>query len=90
MGGEQAANVLVQVKLAQLEKEGKKPSEDKVNELRTSIQNSFEDESCCYFSTARMWDDGIILPQETRKVLGLSLLVTSGKGSPTKHGVFRM
>jgi 3-methylcrotonyl-CoA carboxylase beta subunit len=63
MGGDQAANVLVQVKLSQLEKEGKKPSEDKVHELRSSITDSFESESSCYFSTARMWDDGIILPQ---------------------------
>ena len=53
--------------------------------------DNFNEESSCFYSTARLWDDGVILPEDTRKVLGLSVLVATGQDIPeTKHGVFRM
>ena len=90
MGGEQAANVLVQVKSAQLKREGKEMSKEDEGKLRGSIMDNYEKESSCYFSTARLWDDGVILPEDTRKVLGLSVLIASNNIQDTKHGVFRM
>ena len=90
MGGEQAANVLVQVKSAQLKREGKELSQEDEGKLRGSIMENYEKESSCYFSTARLWDDGVILPEDTRKVLGLSVLIASNNIQDTKHGVFRM
>jgi len=58
--------------------------------MRSTIVDNYEKESSCYYSTARMWDDGIILPEDTRKVLGLSVLIASNNIKETKHGVFRM
>jgi 3-methylcrotonyl-CoA carboxylase beta subunit len=58
--------------------------------MKKEIVDRYEEESSCYFSTARLWDDGVILPEETRKVLGLSVLVASSNIKETKHGVFRM
>lgn len=52
--------------------------------------DGYEQESSCYYSTARLWDDGVILPEDTRKVLGLSVLIASNNIQETKHGVFRM
>ncbi len=77
MGGEQAAGVLTQVKKAQLEKDGKQLPEEEENKMRKSILDAYEKESSCYFSTARLWDDGVILPTDTRKVLGLSVMIAS-------------
>jgi 3-methylcrotonyl-CoA carboxylase beta subunit len=58
--------------------------------MRKAITENYEKQSTCYFSTARLWDDGVILPQETRKVIGLSLLIASSNIQDTHHGVFRM
>lgn len=58
--------------------------------MRNETIERYEMESSCYYSTARLWDDGVILPEETRKVLGLSVLVASSNIGETKHGVFRM
>lgn len=52
--------------------------------------NNYEKESSFYYSTARLWDDGVILPEDTRKVLGLSVLIASNNIQETRHGVFRM
>ena len=65
-------------------------SKEDENNLRSSIMENYEKESSCYFSTARLWDDGVILPEDTRKVLGLSVLIASNNIQETKHGVFRM
>jgi 3-methylcrotonyl-CoA carboxylase beta subunit len=77
MGGEQAAGVLTQVKKAQLEKDGKQLPEEEEQRMRKAILDSYEKESSCYYSTARLWDDGVILPTDTRKVLGLSVMIAS-------------
>ena len=90
MGGEQAAGVLTQVKSAQLKREGKELSNEDERKMKEDIVSSYEKESSCYFSTARLWDDGVILPEDTRKVLGLSVMVASNNIQETKHGVFRM
>lgn len=90
MGGEQAANVLVQVKSNQLKREGKKLSGQDEEKMKTTIMDNYEKESSCYYSTARLWDDGVILPEDTRKVLGLSVLIASNNIQETRHGVFRM
>jgi 3-methylcrotonyl-CoA carboxylase beta subunit len=90
MGGEQAAGVLTQVKAAQLQREGKEFPPEEEARMRNETIERYERESSCYYSTARLWDDGVILPEETRKVLGLSVLVASSNIGETKHGVFRM
>jgi 3-methylcrotonyl-CoA carboxylase beta subunit len=58
--------------------------------MKKTTMDSYEKESSCYFSTSRIWDDGIILPTDTRKVLGLSVMVALNNIGDTKHGVFRM
>ena len=58
--------------------------------MKKTIVDRYESESSCYFSTARLWDDGVILPEDTRKVLGLSVLIASNTINETRHGVFRM
>lgn len=58
--------------------------------MKSTIMNNYEKESSFYYSTARLWDDGVILPEDTRKVLGLSVLIASNNIQETRHGVFRM
>src|SRR5436309_9155240 len=91
MGGEQAASVLAQVKQAQLEAAGKKMAEKEVQAFKQPILDKYEIEGSPYFSTARLWDDGVIDPAETRSVLALSLAATLNAPIPEmKFGVFRM
>lgn len=86
MGGPQAAGVLSQVAL-----KGKPSNSKEVEEFERPIIEQFERESSPYFSTARVWDDGIIDPKDTRKVLGLSLAAALNKeNETTKYGIFRM
>jgi acetyl-CoA carboxylase carboxyltransferase component len=91
MGGEQAANVLATVKLDQLIRDGKSLSAGEEAELRQPILDKYETEGSPYFSTARLWDDGILDPVETRRTvaLGLSVAYNAPIGDP-KFGVFRM
>ncbi|PCJ20669.1 MAG: methylcrotonoyl-CoA carboxylase [Candidatus Cloacimonadota bacterium] len=91
MGGEQASNVLISVKLAQLKKAGKAPDEDQINKIKSEIMKTYEEESSAYYSTARLWDDGIIDPRETRRVLGLGLAASYNKKMDEySQGIFRM
>ena len=91
MGGEQAADVLAQVKIKQLEASGKKLSEDEIKAIRQPILDLYEYEGSPYFSTARLWDDGIIDPLDTRTILGLSISMALNQPIPDqKNGVFRM
>lgn len=91
MGGEQAADVLATVKIKQLEKEGKKLTQEEINAIREPIVNRYEDEASPYFSSARIWDDGIIDPLDMRNVLGLSITMSLNKPIPEqKYGIFRM
>ena len=73
MGGEQAASVLATVRRDQLEGRGKTWTADQEEDFRRPIREQYEREGHPYFSTARLWDDGIIEPGETRMVLGLAL-----------------
>lgn len=91
MGGEQAANVLAQITRDQRQREGKPWTEEEEKALKEPIIERFEEEGNPYFSSARLWDDGIIDPVDTRRILGLSL--SAALNSPineTCYGVFRM
>lgn len=93
MGGEQAANVLSTVQRDNIERKGGTWSEDEEKEFKQPILDKYEKESSAYFSTARLWDDGIIDPVDTRTVLGCSLAIACRSGcepNQTKFGVFRM
>ncbi|XP_055307878.1 probable methylcrotonoyl-CoA carboxylase beta chain, mitochondrial [Sitodiplosis mosellana] len=93
MGGAQAANVLVQIAEDQNKRSGESNSwsEEKANQIIKPIIDQFEKEGSPYYSTARLWDDGIIDPADTRRILGLSLQVVKNSSiSETKFGVFRM
>jgi len=91
MGGEQAASVLAQVKQEQQTRRGKPMSESAVEALKAPILAKYEEEGSPYYSTARLWDDGIIPPADTRTVLGLGLSAALNAPIPeTRFGVFRM
>lgn len=91
MGGEQAANVLFTVKKDQLEKKGQKLSTQEETEFKKPILDKYNLESSAYYSSARIWDDGIIDPKDTRHALGLGISASLYRdwGHKTK-GVFRM
>ncbi|WKY02648.1 hypothetical protein Q1695_016147 [Nippostrongylus brasiliensis] len=91
MGGEQAANVLATVQRDKRQREGKEWTKEEDEALRRPVEEKFEKEGHPYYASARLWDDGVIDPRETRKVLGLTLQATLQKPIPeTKFGVFRM
>ncbi|MBI5668252.1 MAG: methylcrotonoyl-CoA carboxylase [Chloroflexi bacterium] len=92
MGGEQAANVLLTIKRDQLARQHKPDmSDEEQAAFKQPILDKYEREGSPYYSTARLWDDGILDPPETRRVLGLALSVCLGRGiEETRFGVFRM
>ena len=91
MGGEQAASVLVTVKRDQLARENRLLSAEEEAGIRTPILEKYEHEGSPYYSTARLWDDGIIDPVETRDALGLALSAAANAPVPeARFGVFRM
>ncbi len=91
MGGEQAAAVLATVKRDNLEMEGKSWSAAEEKAFKAPIRAKYEAEGSPYYATARLWDDGIILPSETRRVLALAFSTTLNAPIPeTRFGVFRM
>ena len=92
MGGEQAANVLLTVKQDQLQAKGESVmSEAEAEEFKRPTMQKYEREGVAYFSTARLWDDGIIDPVDTRKVLAMGLSAAYNAPIPVTHyGVFRM
>src|ERR671918_585279 len=73
MGGEQAASVLAQVKQEQLERQGRAMSAEDLQAFKAPILAKYEEEGSPYYSTARLWDDGVIAPSQTRTVLGLGI-----------------
>ncbi|WP_031554842.1 carboxyl transferase domain-containing protein [Parvularcula oceani] len=90
MGGEAAANVLATVKEMGM-KEGESWSEEERTAFKRPIEDKYEEEGSPYYSTARLWDDGIIDPADTRKVVSLALDASlNAKIEETKFGVFRM
>ena len=92
MGGPQAASVLATVKRDQLEARGEEWSADDEAAFKAPIREQYETQGNPYYSTARLWDDGIIDPADTRTVLGLALdVVLRARRCPTRRfGVFRM
>jgi 3-methylcrotonyl-CoA carboxylase beta subunit len=91
MGGEQAASVLATVRRDNIEAEAKKWSEVEEEEFKQPIREQYEAEGNPYYATARLWDDGIITPVETRRVLALCLSVSLHAPIPeTRFGVFRL
>jgi 3-methylcrotonyl-CoA carboxylase beta subunit len=91
MGGEQAASVLATVRRDNIEAEGKKWSQVEEEEFKQPIREQYEAEGNPYYATARLWDDGIITPGETRRVLALCFSAALNAPIPeTKFGVFRM
>ena len=90
MGGEQAASVLTQVKQEQRARQGKPMTAEEVEALRAPILAKYEEEGSPYYSTARLWDDGIIAPADTRAVLALGISAALNAPVPeTRFGVFR-
>jgi len=91
MGGMQAAGVLTTVKEDQYRARGMEMPEKERNELRESIISKYDFEGSAYYSTARLWDDGIIDPVDTRKIIALGISVSRCKPfDDQKFGVFRM
>ena len=92
MGGPQAADVLTTVKQDQRAREGLSPmSGEELEEFRRPILEKYETEGSPYYSTARLWDDGVIDPRDTRDVLGLAISASLNAPFPDNgYGVFRM
>ena len=91
MGGEQAAGVLAQVRRTQMEGRGETWSEQDEQAFKQPILDDFEAQAHPYYASARLWDDGIIDPTQTRRVLGLALSAALNKPvQETQFGVFRM
>ena len=91
MGGQQAAEVLATVRLQQLERQGQTLEQEERDELQRPILEKYEIEGDPYYSTARLWDDGIIDPVDTRTVVGLGIAAAINAPFPEqKRGVFRM
>jgi acetyl-CoA carboxylase carboxyltransferase component len=91
MGGEQAAGVLATVKRDQLAREGKPFTAEEETAIREPILQKYETEGSPYYSTARLWDDGIVDPAETRNALALGLSAAfNAPIAKARFGVFRM
>jgi 3-methylcrotonyl-CoA carboxylase beta subunit len=92
MGGEQAANTLLTVKLDQLAREGGAMSPEEQMEFVRPTLEKYDFESSCYFASARLWDDGVIDPLDTRATLALGLAASLNAGIPPapQFGIFRM
>jgi 3-methylcrotonyl-CoA carboxylase beta subunit len=91
MGAEQAANVLVDIKLRQLARHGETLDPEAIAAIREPVLRDYERQSSALFSTSRLWDDGILDPVDTRNALGIgiSAALNTPIGSPG-YGVFRM
>lgn len=91
MGGEQAAGVLAQVKREQKERAGESWSKDEEARFKQPIVDTYEHQGHPYYASARLWDDGVIDPADTRQVLGLCISASLNKPiEDTRFGVFRM
>lgn len=91
MGGEQAANVLAQVTRDKHSKAGTSWSAEAEEAFKAELRAQYEAQGNPYYASARLWDDGVIAPEDTRTVLGLSLSAAlNAPISPTRFGVFRM
>ncbi len=91
MGGEQAAGVLAQVKKDQATRAGENWSDEQDQAVKKPVIETYETQGHPYFASARLWDDGVIDPADTRRILGLAISASHNKEiEETKFGVFRM
>ena len=91
MGGEQAAGVLAQVKRDQKDRSGEDWTAEEEAEFKQPILDQYEEQGHPYYASARLWDDGVIVPAQTRQVLGLAISAALNKPiAETRFGVFRM
>ncbi|MGA9421922.1 MAG: carboxyl transferase domain-containing protein, partial [Rhodanobacteraceae bacterium] len=91
MGGEQAASVLATVKRDGYEAAGKSWSAEDEESFKAPIREQYERQGHPYYATARLWDDGVIDPVDTRRVLGLAISATlNAPIEPARYGVLRM
>ncbi|PQM40672.1 methylcrotonoyl-CoA carboxylase beta chain mitochondrial [Prunus yedoensis var. nudiflora] len=91
MGGAQAAGVLAQIERGNKKKKGIEWDKEEEEKFKAKVVEAYEREGNSYYSTARLWDDGIIDPADTRKVIGLSISASMNRDpEETKYGVFRM
>jgi 3-methylcrotonyl-CoA carboxylase beta subunit len=91
MGGAQAADVLATIREDQLKAKGESLSKELKEKIRQPIIKKYEEEGSAYYSTSRLWDDGIIEPSQTRNILGISISMSLNKKfDKTQYGVFRM
>jgi 3-methylcrotonyl-CoA carboxylase beta subunit len=91
MGGDQAAGVLATVKRDQLAREGRTLTADEEEAIQAPIREKYEREGSPYYSTARLWDDGILDPAETRTALALGLSASfNAPIAEAQFGIFRM
>jgi 3-methylcrotonyl-CoA carboxylase beta subunit len=91
MGGEQAAGVLLRVKQDQAARHGEELAPEQEAKIVEPILQKYETEGHAYYSSARLWDDGVIDPVQTRDVLGLAIATSlNAPIPPVKFGVYRM
>jgi 3-methylcrotonyl-CoA carboxylase beta subunit len=91
MGGEQAANVLSQIRRDALEAQGKQWPAEEEEKFKAPIRAQYEMQGHPYYATARLWDDGIVDPAQSRRVLALGISASlNAPIEPTPFGVFRM
>jgi 3-methylcrotonyl-CoA carboxylase beta subunit len=91
MGGEQAAMVLSTLRRENIEAKGGTWSVEEEREFQAPIRAQYEKQGSPYYATARLWDDGVIDPADTRLVLGLGLSAAANAPiEPTRFGIFRM
>jgi 3-methylcrotonyl-CoA carboxylase beta subunit len=91
MGAEQAANVLAEVKIRQLAKQGKTLSQADIDAIRDPVLGEFKRKQSAYWSTSELWDDGILTPPDTRNALGMAISASlNAPIADPRYGVFRM
>jgi 3-methylcrotonyl-CoA carboxylase beta subunit len=91
MGGEQAASVLSTIRRDAIEAKGGQWSAEEEEAFKAPLRQQYEDQGHPYYASARLWDDGVIDPADTRRVLALALSASLNAPIPeTKFGVFRM
>jgi 3-methylcrotonyl-CoA carboxylase beta subunit len=91
MGGEQAASVLATVRRDGMEARGREWPADEEEAFKAPIRAQYEEQGHPYYASARLWDDGIIDPVDTRRVLGLAISASMNAPiEPQRYGVFRM
>ena len=91
MGGEQAASVMAEINREKYLKQNKSWSAEEEAAFKAPLREQFETQGSPYYASARLWDDGVIAPEDTRRILGLSLSASLNAPIPaTEFGIFRM